>query len=84
MSVGCEARKYRSPRYKLVQFFEKSRDGWKAKCAAAKRKVKALTNSVVALKKSRNRWKALAGQRNAEVARLRRELEAVKTGPRWR
>lgn len=82
MRVVNEPKTYRSPQYKLVRFFEKSRDGWKAKCQAAKRKAKALTNNVVALKKSRERWKALAGQHREEVERLRKELERVKSSAR--
>ena len=82
MSVVSEPKTYRSPQYKLVRFFEKSRDGWKAKCQAAKRKTKALVNNVVALKKSRERWKALARQHRDEVERLRQELEQVKSSSR--
>ena len=35
-------REYKSPDYKLVAFFEKSRDQWKAKAMAAKRHVNKL------------------------------------------
>jgi hypothetical protein len=66
----------------LVRFFERSRNGWKEKCQAAKGKGKALLNHVAALKKSRNRWKALARQHRDEVERLRQELEEVKSGLR--
>jgi len=82
MSMVSEQKTYRSPLSKLVRFFERSRDGWKEKCQAAKRKGKALVNHVAALKKSRNHWKALARQHRDEVARLRRELEEIKSGPR--
>jgi uncharacterized coiled-coil DUF342 family protein len=64
----------------LVRFFEKSRNGWKEKCQAAKRKGKSLLNHVAALKRSRNRWKALAREQRDEVERLRQELEEIKTG----
>ena len=30
------AKRYKSPIHKLLRFFERSRDGWKAKCQAAK------------------------------------------------
>jgi hypothetical protein len=82
MSMTIEQKTYRSPLSKLVRFFERSRDGWKEKCQAAKKKAKALVNHVVALKKSRNRWKALARQHRNEVERLREELEQVKNSPR--
>jgi predicted nucleic acid-binding Zn-ribbon protein len=78
MSVSVEPKTYRSPRHKLLGFFEKSRDGWKAKCLAAKRKAKALTNNVAALRKSRERWKSLAREQRDELERLRQELEQAK------
>ena len=82
MSVLSESRLYRSPQGKLVRFFEKSRNGWKRKCQAAKRKGKALANHVVALKKSRNRWKTVARQQRDEVERLRQQLEEIKSSLR--
>jgi hypothetical protein len=82
METLSEPKTYRSPRHKLLGFFEKSRDGWKAKCLAAKRKAKALANNVAALQKSRERWKVLARQHRNEVKRLREELEQIKSSPR--
>jgi predicted nuclease with TOPRIM domain len=35
---------YKSPRHKLLQFFEQSRDQWKAKCRQAKADLKRLNN----------------------------------------
>ncbi len=78
MNALSEPKVYRSPRHKLLGFFEKSRDRWKAKCFAAKRKTKALLNNVVALKESRERWKALARQRRDEIERRREDLEQAK------
>jgi hypothetical protein len=43
---------YKSPRHKLLRFFEKSRDQWKAKCLSAKATVKRLQNRVRFLLKS--------------------------------
>src|SRR3989304_389773 len=84
MSSLSEPKMYLSPQGKLVRFFERSRDGWKAKCQSAKRKAKALSNHVAALKKSRNRWKAMARQHRDEVEQLRQELEQLKSGLRQR
>jgi hypothetical protein len=81
MSASSKPKVYRSPLHKLLSFFEKSRDGWKAKCFAAKRKGKALANNVFALTKSRDRWKVLARQHRDEVERLRQELEQAKNSP---
>ena len=84
MSALSEPKVYRSPLRKLRNFFERSRDGWKAKCVAAKRKGKALANNVVALTKSRDHWKVLARQRRDEVEQLRQELEQAKNSPQSR
>ena len=82
MSAVTECKEYRSPKHKLVDFFRRSRDGWKRKCQAAKRKAKSSANHVAVLKKSRNRWKSLVRQQREEIARLRQELEAAKKSPR--
>ena len=82
MIASSEPKVYRSPLHKLLNFFRKSRDRWKAKCFLGKRKAKALANNVAALTKSRDRWKVLARQQRDEVAQLRQELEQAKNSPR--
>ena len=67
-----------SPLPKLVRFFRRSRDGWKAKCQAAKSQIKQLKNATAALRKSRDSWKALARQRAEELIQLRSEREEQK------
>jgi outer membrane murein-binding lipoprotein Lpp len=62
---------YKSPRRKLVTFFEKSRDQWKEKCSEAKTKVKQLNNRVHFLEKSKEQLKN-------EVASLKIELNKAK------
>ena len=52
--------RYKSPKHKLIRFFEKSRDQWKAKCQTAKVTVKRLENRVRFLEKSKAHWKARA------------------------
>ena len=79
MNVSSEPKVYRSPLHKLLNFFKKSRDAWKAKCQAAKRKGKALANNVAALTKSRDRWKVPARQHRDEVEQHRRDV-AVASG----
>ena len=72
-------RKFKSPVHKLLPFFERSRDGWKEKCRAAKSRVKRLQSRTAKLLRSRQRWKELAQQRAAEIEQLRRQLEGQKT-----
>jgi len=69
---------YKSPIHKLLPFFERSRNGWKEKCAVAKATVKRLKNQTAKLQRSRQRWKELAKQRGRELQQLQRELEAQK------
>ena len=68
MSSG-EPLPYRSPISKLLRFFCRSRDKWKAKCQAAKRENKTLKYCLAKMKESRDRWKD-------EVRSLRKSLQA--------
>lgn len=69
----------RSPRKKLLRFFVRSRNGWKAKCQTAKVRVKRLGNRVRKLTDSRDRWKERAQALRGELAGVQAELEALKT-----
>jgi len=72
MSVG-QTPPFRSPISKLVRFFCRSRDKWKAKCKAAKREKKSLKYCLAKMRESRDRWKA-------EVRSLRKSLQAETAG----
>ena len=85
--MSTETKEYRSPLKKLVRFFERSRDLWKAKCGEAKYRVKLLHTKVADLRKSRERWKVETKQLRGEVrqlqgelGRLRAELQEQKVG----
>jgi len=70
---ALEARKDQSstsPQRKLVHFFEKSRDQWKAKCFDAKGTVTRLKNSVHFLARSKDHWKSRVKELETELARL--------------
>ena len=76
---------YKSPQYKLVRFFEKSRTQWKTKCRAAKATIKVLQSRIRFLEESRQRWKHRAKALEQEVARVAtagrvavRERQALK------
>ena len=73
-----EGSHYKSPTRKLLQFFEKSRDGWKRKCLEAKVRVKRLGNRVRSLQRSRDQWKEQAMGQREELRQLRQELEKQK------
>ena len=70
--------KYKSPIHKLFPFFERSRDGWKEKCATAKARVKQLKLQVSRLEQCRERWKEIAKKQARELEELRHELDAQK------
>ena len=66
-----ETKEYRSPRRKLVKFFEKSRDQWKAKSIDAKARVKKLKNRIRYLEVSKEKWKTKAIELEKELARMK-------------
>lgn len=59
MSVD-ETLPYRSPISKLLRFFCRSRDKWKARCKEAKRENKSLKYRLAVMTASRDRWKVKA------------------------
>ena len=77
--MRTEEKLYRSPTKKLLRFFESSRNKWKAKCLASKRRVKRLLTKVADLQASRERWKNEAKQLRSELAQIRAELDEQKT-----
>ncbi len=70
-------RAYKSPQRKLVIFFEKSRNQWKAKCREAKILVRRFKNRARWLEQSRDRWKHRAQAVEAELKQLKAEHTTV-------
>jgi hypothetical protein len=66
-----------SPVSKLLRFFCKSRDQWKAKCKAAKKEVNSLKIRLAAMKASRDRWKQQAVGQAFEVGTTAGTLEST-------
>ena len=73
-----DAKTFTTPLRKLAQFFQRSRDGWKAKCQEAKRDCKKLSNQARAVEKSRDYWKELARQQEQANRELRQQLSEDK------
>ena len=69
---------FKSPTRKLMKFFEKSRNGWKVKCQAAKGDAKRWANQARAVAKSRDEWRRRAEAQSREVAGLRQELAVLQ------
>ena len=73
----AEALPYRSPISKLLRFFCRSHNRWKAKCKEAQRENRSLKYRLAVMRESRNRWKT-------EVRQMRESLqtEVVPAGAR--
>ena len=71
-------REWKSPARKLVVFFQKSRDAWKAKQQAIKVSLKKEQNQVRAVEKSRASWRSRAEAAERLVASQAAEIEALK------
>jgi chromosome segregation ATPase len=71
-------RSFRSPLRKLLPFFQKSRNRWKARSQQLKQQLKKEQNQVRAVEKSRTAWRDKAEAAIRQVAELQRELTEIK------
>ena len=69
---------FKSPVRKLMVFFERSRNGWKEKCQAAKSQGKYWANQARAVMRSRDEWRVKAETAACELEQLRQELAALQ------
>jgi hypothetical protein len=67
MEVVTEGKTYLSPEYKLLAFFEESRDRWKSKALQRKQHIRRLEKRVAALEASRRMWKEKAQAQRSSV-----------------
>jgi hypothetical protein len=79
MGVTVNGETFESPKYKLLEFFHRSRNQWEAKAKERNVLVKRLTNEVAAVRESRKMWKEKARAYEARIAALEKELEEQKT-----
>ncbi len=70
---------YKSPLRKLVRFFEKSRNQWKAKCLAAKATAKGLKHRIRYLERSKAQWKAKAKEMEQALARVKAQQDRAQS-----
>ena len=78
MSAVMETLELKSPVRKLVRFFRRSRDNWKEKHHAMKRKCRRLANQAAAVEKSREQWRAQAQHLRQRVIELETEQAKQK------
>jgi uncharacterized protein YdaU (DUF1376 family) len=81
MGLAASGKTFKSPDYKLLPFFHRSRDGWKTKAEERNLRIKRLKNRVAALEESRRKWKEKARAYESRIATLRKELEEQKSNP---
>ena len=74
-----KAKTYKSPVKKLVRFFEKSRDQWKAKCLEAKATAKGLKHRIGYLEQSKMEWKTKAKELEKELARMKAQQNRAQS-----
>ena len=80
MGPTTDGKVFKSPDYKLLPFFHRSRDGWKAKAQVRKVCIKRLKNEVAAVRESRRKWKEKSRTYQARIAELEKELDVQKNG----
>lgn len=73
---------FKSPLKKLVAFFEKSRDNWKAKYFAKRDQAILLANQVRAVEKSRESWRSIAREAQRELDELKQAQKKGWQAPR--
>ena len=82
-------KQYKSPSHKLISFFKKSRDQWKAKYLSSQEVTKYLKNRISFLTRSKEHWKEKAKTLEQELrmkekafakeqSRFLQEQEALK------
>jgi predicted nuclease with TOPRIM domain len=81
MVLATNDKTFRSPDYKLLPFFHRSRDGWKAKAQQRNLRIKRLKNKVAAMRESRWKWREKVRAYESRIAELEKELEEQKSTP---
>jgi predicted nuclease with TOPRIM domain len=80
MGLAVNGTTFKSPDYKLLAFFHRSRDTWKAKAQRRNLRIKRLKNEVAAVRESRRKWKEKVQTYEARIAELEKGLEEQKNG----
>ena len=68
---------FKSPTRKLMEFFRRSRDGWKAKHHKLKYEYKKQATQVRAVEKSREHWRERARELARELKGLKNSVDAI-------
>lgn len=78
MSIGMDAKQFKTPLSKLVAFFRESRDRWKAKAQKMTEKWRKAHVQMRAVERSRDHWKQVARQEKEKRKQAEREMAERK------
>jgi hypothetical protein len=79
MVQDAASKSYKSPDYKLLPFFENSRNNWKAKAQLRQRRLRLQQNRISALETSRRKWKERACDYRLRYEEAVKQLEKQKS-----
>jgi len=79
MAQDAAYKSYKSPDYKLLPFFENSRDNWKAKAPQRHRRLRLQQSRIGALETSRKKWKERACDYKLRYEEVVKQLEKQKS-----
>ncbi len=68
---GTTGKKYKSPKWKLIRFFEGSRNKWKIKAKDAKYQIKLLRKRVKYLEQNKMEFKELSNNLDLQVKKMK-------------
>lgn len=71
---------YKSPAHKLIKFFKKSRDNWKAKAQAGKKKIRSLAEMLRKLRHRRDELQAQIKTLRQQVSDMEKQLQNLANG----
>ena len=73
-----EKKEYKSPKGKMIVFFEKSRNQWKEKCLSAKQKLEIFRNRINFLEKSKEYWKVQTKDMKKRISEMESTEKVLK------
>lgn len=79
MAQDAASKSYKSPDYKLLPFFESSRDKWKARAQQRQRRLRLQQSRISALETSRRKWKERACDYRSRYEEAVKQLEMQKS-----
>lgn len=70
--------RFKSPKRKLISFFENSRDKWKQKTKDAKYQIKLLRKQIKYMEQNKNEYKTVIINQARQIEQMQAEIEKLK------